>query len=60
MKQPKRKYYIMSGGVCVGESWAVSAAKAITNFWWRECKRGDRFRSTSYDPEDFDAIEANY
>ena len=59
MKQPKRKYYIIKNGCRVGESWAVSAAKAIANFWWRECKRGDQYRSTSYGPEDFDAVEAN-
>lgn len=59
MKQPKQKYYITINGDYVGESWAVSAAKAINNFWWRECKRGDRFRSVNAHPEDFDAVEAN-
>ena len=58
MQVKKRKYYILLDGIKVGESWAVSAAKAITNFWWRECKRGDKFYSTTYDTSDFDAIEA--
>lgn len=57
MKQPKKHYYILLDGQCVGESWAVSAKKAINNFWWRAVKEGDVYASREYDPSEFDAVE---
>lgn len=39
----------------VGETTAVSASKAATNYWWKHCKGGDRFTYTEYKPSDFTA-----
>lgn len=39
----------------VGETTAVSASKACTNYWWKYCKGGDRFAYTDYKPSDFTA-----
>ena len=39
----------------VGETTAVSASKAATNYWWKNCKHGDRFAYTDYKPSDFTA-----
>lgn len=39
----------------VGETTAVSASKAATNYWWKNCKGGDRYAYTEYKPSDFTA-----
>ena len=39
----------------VGETTAVSASKATTNYWWKNCKGGDRYAYTEYKPSDFTA-----
>lgn len=57
MKPVKRRFLILYEGRTVGESWAVSADKAINNYWWRECKKYDQYAYTNYRPSDFDAIE---
>lgn len=57
-KKPKKLFYILLGGDMVGESWAASAEKAVTNFWWKNVKNCDEYSPREYDPEDFDAIEA--
>jgi hypothetical protein len=50
----KRKFSIhMKSGRKVGETWAVSASKACTNYWWKFCKGGDKFAYTDYKPSDF-------
>lgn len=54
----KKHFYIIYDGERVGESWAVSANKAITNWWWKNIKSGDEFTTRTYAPSDFDAIEA--
>lgn len=59
--KPKKKkihYYIILHGKYMGESWAVSPAKARTNFWWKFVKECDEYSPREYDPEDFDVIEA--
>jgi hypothetical protein len=58
MPKSKKKYYIMLDGRYVGESWAVSPRKAISNWWWKNVKEEDEFSPRDYDPEDFDAVEA--
>ena len=58
MKQPKRKFNIIHRGRIVGTSWAVSAAKAINNYWWNNCKGRDQYAYTDYRPSDFSAVEA--
>lgn len=60
LNKPKSKkhYYILLNGDHVGESWAVSADKAITNWWWKNIKCENEFSPRDYDPKDFDAIEA--
>ena len=35
MAAKKKKFVILLDGEKVGESWAVSAEKAITNHWWK-------------------------
>lgn len=42
-------------GKKVGETTAVSASKAATNYWWKNCKRGDKYAYTDYKPSDFTA-----
>lgn len=56
--KPNRHYYIMLDGDMVGESWAVSPEKAITNWWWKNVKDENEFSPREYDPNDFDAVEA--
>lgn len=58
MPKSKKKYYIMLGGRHVGESWAVSPQKAVSNWWWKNIKGENEFSPRDYDPEDFDAVEA--
>ena len=58
-RKPKKHYYILLNGRYVGESWAVSSAKAINNFWWKFAKEENELNPRDYDPEDFDAIEVN-
>lgn len=55
MQGKKIKFDIYYGPKKVGESWAVSADKATTNYWWRNCKGGDKFAYTDYKPSDFTA-----
>lgn len=55
-RKPKYHYYILLDGKHVGDSWAVSEAKAINNFWWRYVKESDEFHARDYDPADFDAV----
>lgn len=57
-KKPKKHFYILLDGEKIGESWAVSAKKAINNFWWKQVKNEDEYSQRDYDPEDFDAVEA--
>lgn len=37
----------------VGETTAVSASKAVNNYWWNHCKGGNKFAYTEYKPSDF-------
>ena len=46
---------IYHNGRKVGETTAVSASKAVTNYWWKNCKGGDKFAYTEYKPSDFTA-----
>lgn len=58
MKRPKKKYYIMLNGEYVGETWAVSPAKARVNYWWKFSKGCNPYTLRDMDPEDFDVVEA--
>lgn len=51
----KLAFDIFHNGRKVGETTAVSADKATTNYWWKYCKLGDRFTYTEYKPSDFTA-----
>lgn len=51
----KLAFDIFHGARKVGETTAVSASKACTNYWWKHCKGGDRFAYTEYKPSDFTA-----
>ena len=46
---------IYYNGRKVGETTAVSASKATTNYWWKNCKGGDKYAYTEYKPSDFTA-----
>jgi hypothetical protein len=46
-------FEIFYKGRKVGETTAVSADKAKTNYWWNNCKHGDKFAYTEYKPSDF-------
>lgn len=56
MEGRKRHYYILLNGEYVGQAWAVSEAKAVTNYWWKFVKECDPFTVREYDPSDFEAI----
>lgn len=56
-RKPKHHYFILLGGEKVGESWAVSSQKAITNWWWKHIKDESAMTPRDYDPSDFDAVE---
>ena len=51
----KLAFEIYHKGRKVGETYAISASKAITNYWWKYCKGGDRYAYTDYKPSDFTA-----
>ena len=51
----KLAFDIFQGTRKVGETYAVSASKACTNYWWKYCKGGDKFAYTDYKPSDFTA-----
>lgn len=55
--EKKRKYAILRNGSIVGESWAVSADKAINNYWWKNDKKCNKFTQAFYYPSDYDAVE---
>lgn len=57
MKKPKRHFYIILNGSYVGDSWAVSAAKAINNYWWKNVKQDNEYSTRVLNPSDFDAVE---
>lgn len=57
MRTPKRRYAIIYEGKKVGESWAVSAEKAINNYWWINDKNRSQFTQTDIRPSDYDAVE---
>lgn len=57
-RKPKKKYYIIRDGRMVGESFAVSPEKAVTNWWWKNVKHGDEFSERTYGPNSLDAVEA--
>ena len=56
MKQTKRHYYIFLDGEYVGQTWAVSEKKAVTNYWWKFVKESDPFTVREYNPSDFEAV----
>ena len=56
MAQKKNFYYILLDGEYAGQTWAVSEAKAVTNYWWKFVKEEDPFTVRNYDPSDFEAI----
>ena len=51
----KLAFDIFQGTRKVGEAYAVSASKAVTNYWWKYCKGGNKFAYTDYKPSDFTA-----
>lgn len=58
LRRSKQKYFIILHGEHVGESWAVSPQKAVTNWWWKNIKGESSYSPREYSPSDFDAIEA--
>ena len=56
MAQKKNFYYILLDDEYVGQTWAVSEAKAVTNYWWKLVKEEDPFTVRNYEPSDFEAI----
>lgn len=56
--RPKLHFHIINNGRKVGETWAVSADKAITNYWWKNYKLGNPYTYTEYKPSDFRAVLA--
>lgn len=58
MKQPKKRYFILLDDEYMGQTWAVSEKKAVTNYWWKFVKEEDPFTVRQYDPSDFEAIQA--
>lgn len=58
VRKSKKHYHIIFHGRQCGESWAVSSAKAISNWWWKYCKSESEFTYTDIRVEDLDAVEA--
>ena len=56
MRQSKTHFYILLDGEYVGQTWAVSEAKARNNYWWKFVKEEDPYRVREYDPNDFEAV----
>lgn len=56
MRQSKKHYYILLNNEYVGQTWAVSEARAVVNYWWKAVKEGDIFTERYLDPTDFEAI----
>ena len=56
MRQPKKHYYILYNDEYVGQTWAVTEAKARVNWWWDNVKYNDQFSYRAINPEDFEAI----
>ena len=56
MRQSKKHYYILLDGDYVGQTWAVSEAKAVNNYWWKFVKEEDPFGERAYEPTDFEAV----
>lgn len=55
-KQKKKHYYILHGNEYVGQTWAVSEAKARVNWWWDNVKYNDEFNPRTMDPDELEAI----
>ena len=53
----KKHYAVIRNGNYVGETWAVSAKKAISNIWWKQEKLENRYSSAEYSVDDYDAVE---
>lgn len=58
MRQPKKRYFILLDDEYMGQTWAVSEKKAVTNYRWKFVKEEDPFTVRQYDPSDFEAIQA--
>ena len=56
MRQSKKHYYILLNGEYVGQTWAVSEAKARSNYWWKAVKEGDAYAERYMNPSDFEAV----
>lgn len=57
MERSKRHYAIYHNGYKVGESWAVSAQKAVTNYWWCAVKYGNKYHYGHIELEELEAVE---
>lgn len=53
----KRHFYILLNGSYLGETWAVSEAKAINNVWWKKIKEEDYYHIRDCEPDDLEAVE---
>lgn len=56
MRQSKKFFYILLDGEYVGQTWAVSEAKARNNYWWKFVKEEDPYTVRGYEPSDFEAV----
>lgn len=56
MRQSKKHFYILLDGEYVGQTWAVSEAKAKVNWWWDNVKYNDQFSYRAIDPSELEAI----
>lgn len=57
MAEKKKRFAILLDGEKVGESWAVSSDKAITNHWWKYDKLCNPYTRTNMSKHDYDAVE---
>lgn len=55
----KRCYYVLLNDEYIGQTWAVSEAKAKNNIWWKLVKENDQFKSVNIRPSDFEAYCIN-
>ena len=59
MDTAKRCYYVLLNDEYIGQTWAVSEAKAKSNIWWKLVKENDQFKAVNIRPSDFEAYCIN-
>lgn len=57
MAKSKKRYAIYHNGDLVGETWAVSPRQAVSNYFWRAVKYGNKYHYGRIELEELEAVE---